>query len=113
MQRMANILGCQKETIMGLSGMGDLILTCTSNLSRNRRFGYAIGSGMSLSDAQREIGQVIESLNNARTVLEFAQQHQIELPIISQVCAVLSESITPSDALHTLLSRAPKSEFLE
>ena len=111
-QRVAKVVGCQQETMMGLSGMGDLILTCTSDLSRNRRFGLALGAGASLEQAQKDIGQVVESMHNVGYVLQLAKEHALDLPIAQEVYKVLTGKESPDAALHALLTRAPKAEFM-
>jgi glycerol-3-phosphate dehydrogenase (NAD(P)+) len=112
MSRVAKTFGCNPETLMGLTGMGDLVLTCTSDKSRNRRLGLALGSGLSLSDAIAKIGQVVEGNNNARTILRLAKANNLELPITEQVCNILEQKVSPIDAMQNLLNRAPKSEFI-
>jgi len=99
------------ETIMGLAGVGDLVLTCTGDLSRNRRLGLALGRGIGLAQAVREIGQVVESVQTVNEVMRIAARHGIELPITEQVQAVLSEQITPQEGLQRLLAREQKPEY--
>ena len=98
---------------MGLAGLGDLVLTCTGDLSRNRRLGLALGRGHSLEDAVREIGQVVESVQTADEVMRQAERHGIELPISSAVRAALHGEITPADGLRQLLAREQKAEYPE
>ncbi len=104
-------LGALPETLMGLAGLGDLVLTCTANLSRNRRMGLALGQGMSVQQAQREIGQHVEGVRNAAEVLRLARRVGVEMPISEQVAAVVAGERTPTEALDVLLSRQPKSEL--
>ncbi|KHD08285.1 glycerol-3-phosphate dehydrogenase [Candidatus Thiomargarita nelsonii] len=111
MVRFGTSLGGQGETFMGLAGLGDLILTCTDNQSRNRRFGYALAQGKSLSQAQTEIGQVVEGVRTCHEVKRLAQQSGIDMPIVEQVDKVLQGVCTPSEAVQALLSRQPKPEF--
>lgn len=111
MSRVANKLGCTPETLMGLTGMGDLVLTCTSDKSRNRRLGLALGKGLTLTEAVQSIGQVMEGYYNANTILNFAKNRGIELPITEQVCLLLEEEVTPKAAMQNLLNRAPRAEF--
>jgi len=111
MRRIAVAVGCRQDTLMGLSGMGDLILTATSDLSRNRRLGLALGQGMSVQQAQASIGQVIESTYNATLLQSYGRKNQLEMPITDQVCAVLAGQVSPHEAVHNLLSRAPRAEF--
>ena len=88
-------MGARPETLMGLSGLGDLVLTCTGDLSRNRRLGLALGRGVPLDEALRDIGQVVESLVTADEVCRLAEQHGLDLPIAFGVRAVLHGEITP------------------
>lgn len=113
MLRLSAAIGAQPETLMGLAGLGDLVLTCTGDLSRNRRLGLALGRGQSLQDAVREIGQVVESVQTADEVMRQAEKHGIELPISSAVRAVLHGEITPADGLRQLLAREQKAEYPE
>ncbi|MCY7353734.1 MAG: NAD(P)-dependent glycerol-3-phosphate dehydrogenase [Lysobacter sp.] len=113
MLRLSAAIGAQPETLMGLAGLGDLVLTCTGDLSRNRRLGLALGRGQSLQDAIREIGQVVESVQTVDEVMRQAQRHGIELPISSAVQAVLHGEITPADGLRQLLARDQKAEYPE
>src|SRR3546814_21043532 len=93
---------------MGLAGLGDLVLTCTGDLSRNRRLGLALGRGQSLQDAVREIGQVVESVQTADEVMRLADRYGLELPISQAVRDVLHGDITPAEALARLLEREQK-----
>lgn len=111
MLRLNQAIGGQPETLMGLAGLGDLVLTCTGDLSRNRRLGLALGRGQSIEDAVREIGQVVESVQTADEVMRQAERHGIELPISNAVRAVLHGEITPADGLRKLLSREQKPEY--
>ncbi len=111
MLRLNQAIGGQPETLMGLAGLGDLVLTCTGDLSRNRRLGLALGRGQSIDDAVREIGQVVESVQTADEVMRQAAKHGIELPISRAVQAVLHGEITPTDALRQLLAREQKAEY--
>ena len=111
MLRLNQAIGGQPATLMGLAGLGDLVLTCTGDLSRNRRLGLALGRGQSLEDAVREIGQVVESVQTADEVMRQADKHGIELPISRAVQAVLHGRITPADALSQLLAREQKAEY--
>lgn len=111
MLRLGVALGARPETLMGLAGLGDLVLTCTGDLSRNRRLGIALGRGTSLRDAVAEIGQVVESVQTVDEVMRLARRHHIELPISAGVQRVLHEEITPAEGLRTLLARAQKPEY--
>jgi len=111
MLRLNLAIGGRAETLMGLAGLGDLVLTCTGDLSRNRRLGLALGRGQSLDDAVREIGQVVESVQTVDEVMRQAQRHGIELPISGAVQAVLHGDISPAEALKLLLAREQKPEY--
>jgi glycerol-3-phosphate dehydrogenase (NAD(P)+) len=111
MLRLNIAIGGRPETLMGLAGLGDLVLTCTGDLSRNRRLGLALGRGQSLDDAVREIGQVVESLQTADEVMRQAEAHGVELPISVNVRAVLHGDITPAEGLARLLAREQKAEY--
>jgi len=111
MLRLAAVIGARPETLMGLAGLGDLVLTCTGDLSRNRRLGLALGRGQTLQDAVREIGQVVESVQTADEVMRQAEHHGIELPISNAVRSVLHGDITPEAGLRELLAREQKPEY--
>jgi glycerol-3-phosphate dehydrogenase (NAD(P)+) len=113
MLRLSAAIGGKPETLMGLAGLGDLVLTCTGDLSRNRRLGLALGRGQNLKDAVREIGQVVESVQTADEVMRQAERHGIDLPISSAVRAVLHGELAPSDGLQQLLAREQKPEYPE
>ena len=111
MLRLNHAIGGKAETLMGLAGLGDLVLTCTGDLSRNRRLGLALGRGQSIEDAVRAIGQVVESVQTADEVMRQAERHGVELPISSAVQAVLHGEITPAEGLRLLLAREQKAEY--
>ena len=111
MLRLAAAIGAKPGTLMGLAGLGDLVLTCTGDLSRNRRLGLALGRGQSLQDAVREIGQVVESVQTADEVMRQARRHGIDLPISDGVRAVLHGEQTPEEGLRALLAREQKPEY--
>lgn len=113
MLRLNAAIGGRAETLMGLAGLGDLVLTCTGDLSRNRRLGLALGRGQTLADAVREIGQVVESVQTADEVMRLADRYGVELPISSNVRDVLHGDITPAEALARLLARDQKAEYPE
>jgi len=98
-------LGGQTVTFMGLSGMGDLVLTCTDDQSRNRRFGLALAGGKSANDAARDIGQVVEGQFAAIAVHTVAKRRNVEMPICEQVYLVLTEKLPPREAAMALLAR--------
>lgn len=104
-------LGGQQETFMGLSGLGDLILTCTDNQSRNRRFGLALGQGKNKADALNEIQQEIEGISAAKETWLLANKYSIEMPITEQTYRVLYEDLAPLAAVKNLLARDQKSEY--
>lgn len=108
--RLATALGARPETMFGLSGMGDLILTCTDDQSRNRRLGLAIGRGLSIDEAVAEVGKTVEGMHAAREVLTRAEQAGIEMPIVEQVCKILFQGYDPRKSVQALLCREPKSE---
>ena len=103
--RLSTELGAHQETMMGLAGLGDFILTCTDNQSRNRRFGLAIGQGKSVSHAEIEVGQTVEGLRAARAIHGKAAELDLDLPIITEVYRVLYEGKNPQDAVRDLESR--------
>ena len=113
MLRLGAALGARAETLMGLAGLGDLVLTCTGDLSRNRRLGLALGRGIGLKQAVAEIGQVVESVETADTIVRLAQAHKLDLPIASGVQRVLREEITPAEGLRELLAREQKPEYTQ
>jgi glycerol-3-phosphate dehydrogenase (NAD(P)+) len=108
--RFNQALGGKQATLMGLAGIGDLVLTCTDNQSRNRRFGMALGMGKSVSAAQLEVQQVVEGYNAAKLVHNLAKLHQIEMPICDIIYDVLYKELSVQQAIQELLSRAPKEE---
>jgi len=110
LMRLGDAMGARRETLMGLSGVGDLILTCTDDQSRNRRLGLALGRGTDLKTAVAEIGQVVEGFNTAREVLQLARNFNVEMPISEQVYQVLHAGMSPQEAVHNLLARDIKSE---
>lgn len=110
MMRLGLALGASQETLMGLSGLGDLILTGTDNQSRNRRFGAALGQGKSVSEAIYSIGQVVEGIGSTTEVYHRAKSIGIDMPITEQVYKVLNEGLPPRQAVENLFSRDPKAE---
>jgi len=108
--RLGVALGAKQETMMGLAGMGDLVLTCTDNLSRNRRMGLALASGKTVEEAQEEIQQVVEGVKAAEAVKEVADSLGIEMPICHQVYRILYEGASPREAVGALMGRELKSE---
>lgn len=108
--RLAVALGAEPLTMMGLAGLGDLVLTCTGNLSRNRRVGLALGEGRTLDDILEELGEVAEGVVTARSAWALAQRTGVEMPISEQVHAVLHEGRSAQDALGLLMGRQRKHE---
>ncbi|MEQ1545201.1 NAD(P)H-dependent glycerol-3-phosphate dehydrogenase [Methyloglobulus sp.] len=103
-------LGGKQETFIGLAGLGDLVLTCTDNQSRNRRFGLALGQGRSRSSITNEIGQEIEGILAAKDTLLLAKRHKVDMPITEQTFRVLYENLNPLTAVQNLLARDQKAE---
>jgi glycerol-3-phosphate dehydrogenase (NAD(P)+) len=110
MTRFGVALGARPETFMGLTGIGDLILTATGDLSRNRKVGLALGRGATMEAVVADLGHVAEGVRSADAVLARARRCHIDMPITEAVCAVLDGALTPSEALHALLAREPKVE---
>ncbi len=110
MLRLGEKLGAIPETFMGLSGLGDLILTCSDDQSRNRRLGLCLGRGLNLSEAQAEIKQTIEGIQTTKLIHDLAKRLNVDMPICKQVYNVLYQNVTPRDAVKVLLARDPKAE---
>ncbi|MGH8558042.1 MAG: NAD(P)H-dependent glycerol-3-phosphate dehydrogenase [Methylococcales bacterium] len=108
--RLGLALGARKETLMGLAGLGDIVLTCTDNKSRNRRLGIGLGQGRALDEVLREISQQVEGISAAREIHRLALKHHIEMPITEQVFKVLYENVSPPTAVRNLLVREQKKE---
>jgi glycerol-3-phosphate dehydrogenase (NAD(P)+) len=108
--RLGVALGGRPETFMGLAGAGDLILTCTGDLSRNRRVGLLLAKGESLAAILRELGHVAEGVYSAPAVEALAAERRVEMPITRAVCAVLFRGTPPRDAVQELLARDPREE---
>ena len=103
-------LGGKEETFYGLSGLGDLIVTCLSEHSRNRKAGMLIGQGKSLEETKKEVGMVIESIDNIEVAYELGKLHNIEMPIVETVYKVLYENLNPQEAVKNLMTRNKKME---
>jgi glycerol-3-phosphate dehydrogenase (NAD(P)+) len=110
MTRLGVALGASSETFMGLAGMGDLVLTCTDDLSRNRRMGLALASGKAAANAQEEIQQVVEGVLAAKAVKEVADQLDVVMPICHEIYRILYDDVDPREAVGTLMSRGLKPE---
>lgn len=108
--RLGTALGGRAETFMGLAGVGDLVLTCTDDQSRNRRMGLCLARGLSVADAKLEIGQEVEGVVTAQAVRQLARRLGVEMPIAEQVYLVLYEGASPLEATAALLEREPKAE---
>ena len=111
MMRLGQAMNCKPETLMGLSGLGDLVLTCTGDLSRNRRMGLALGRGQSIEEAKTEIGQVVEGINTADEVMRLAKKYNVDMPISEHVWKVVNGLMTPAEAVKELMSREVRQEF--
>lgn len=105
LSRLGLAMGAESETFIGLAGMGDLVLTCTDNQSRNRRMGLALAAGKGIDEAAAEIGQVVEGVGAARAVYEQAGRLQVRMPIIEQIYRIVVEGVSPHDAVEALLAR--------
>ncbi|KTD40913.1 NAD(P)H-dependent glycerol-3-phosphate dehydrogenase [Legionella parisiensis] len=110
MERLGLALGARAETFLGLAGVGDLVLTCTDDQSRNRRFGLLLGKNISIPEAEKQIGQVVEGKYNASQVCFIAKQHHVEMPICEQINALLQGKISPKQVVQNLMNRPPKEE---
>lgn len=110
MMRLGVALNAKPETLMGLAGAGDLILTCTGDLSRNRQLGLKLGKGKSLEQSLDEIGQVVEGVNSAAEVQRLALQHNINMPITEQVNGIIHQGWNPVEGVARLLARELKAE---
>jgi glycerol-3-phosphate dehydrogenase (NAD(P)+) len=110
MMRLGVALGAHRETFMGLAGLGDLVLTCTDDQSRNRRFGLRLAAGSTPAEALSAIGQVVEGYPAARALHEVAARHEVEMPLSESVYRVLYERVTPREAVRELMRRPIKSE---
>jgi glycerol-3-phosphate dehydrogenase (NAD(P)+) len=111
MMRLGEVMGGRRETFMGLAGMGDLVLTCTDDQSRNRRLGLLLAQGKTIDEINQQIGQEIEGVKTAAEVMRLAEKHQIDMPITRQVYRVLYQGVSPQNAVRELLSRDSTSEF--
>ncbi|MFI4918395.1 MAG: NAD(P)H-dependent glycerol-3-phosphate dehydrogenase [Legionellales bacterium] len=110
MSRLGLSLGAKQDTFIGLAGVGDLVLTCTDNQSRNRRFGLLLGQGASIDKAELQIGQVVEGKHNAAQICAIAKNKQIEMPICEQVNALLNGTVSAQQAVQNLMNRPARDE---
>jgi glycerol-3-phosphate dehydrogenase (NAD(P)+) len=111
MMRLGAALDAKPETLMGLAGAGDLILTCTGDLSRNRQLGLKLGKGKTLEQALEEIGQVVEGVNSAAEVQRLAIQYNVNMPITEQVNGIIHDGWNPAEGVATLMAREQKAEY--
>lgn len=110
MSRLGLSLGARQDTFLGLAGVGDLVLTCTDNQSRNRRFGLLLGQNISIEEAEKQVGQVVEGKYNAAQICAIAKQKRIEMPICEQINALLEDKINAKQAVTILMNRPAKEE---
>jgi glycerol-3-phosphate dehydrogenase (NAD(P)+) len=110
MSRLAIAQGARPETLAGLAGLGDLVLTCTGHLSRNRRLGQALGRGRALAEAQSALGMVAEGVRTTRAACDLAAAAGVEMPIAQQMRAILYEGKRPREGVEELMSRTLKRE---
>ena len=110
MARLGAAMGCSKETFSGLTGLGDLVVTCTSMHSRNNRCGMLIGQGKAPDEAVREVGMVVEGLNALPAALKLGKKYGVELPIIEGVHGIVDLGVSPREMVAELMRREPKPE---
>jgi glycerol-3-phosphate dehydrogenase (NAD(P)+) len=110
MMRLGRALGARERTLIGLAGMGDLVLTCTGDLSRNRQLGLALGQGKTVDEAVEEIGQVVEGVKTSLEIWRLAGRMGVDMPISEQIYGIIHEGQDPRVSLRELLSREPKHE---
>jgi glycerol-3-phosphate dehydrogenase (NAD(P)+) len=112
MMRLGRELKANDATLIGLAGMGDLVLTCTGDLSRNRRLGLDLGAGKKLQDSLQSIGQVVEGVSTSEEIWRMAQRHKVDMPISEQVYGIIHKSLSPEQCLRDLLAREQKPETI-
>ena len=110
LSRLGKKLGGEKETLYGLSGLGDLIVTCLSEHSRNRRAGKLIGQGLSLEETKKAVGMTIESIDNIEVAYKLSKIYGVDMPIVNTVYKILYEGLKPAEAVNNLMTRDKKSE---
>ena len=108
--RLGEKLGGERDTFYGLSGLGDLIVTCLSEHSRNRKAGKLIGQGKTLEETKKEVGMVIESIDNIEVAYELFQKNNVDMPIVETAYKVIHENLDPREAVKKLMTRDKKSE---
>ena len=109
--RLGAAMGGNKETFYGLSGLGDLLVTCLSEHSRNRKAGKLIGAGKSLEETKKEVGMTIESIDNIEVAYELAKKYNVEMPIVNAVYDILYNNLKPEEAVKILMNREKKAEY--
>ena len=110
MAKLSIKMGGDPKTIYGLTGLGDLIVTCMSDHSRNRNAGKLIGKGKTIEEAKKEIGMTIESIDNIKTAYQLSKKYNVEMPIVNTVYHVLFEGLDAKQAISDLMTRNPKFE---
>jgi len=113
MMRLGRALKANEKTLIGLAGMGDLVLTCTGDLSRNRRLGLYLGAGKDLQSSLSKIGQVVEGVSTSEEIWRMAKRYGVDMPISEQVYGILHQGRSPEECLRDLLAREQKPEFQE
>jgi glycerol-3-phosphate dehydrogenase (NAD(P)+) len=111
MMRLGQALGARAQTLTGLAGMGDLVLTSTGDLSRNRRLGLALGAGQTVDQAVADIGQVVEGVSTSAEVWRLAQRHEVDMPISEQIHGIIHQGWNPNQCVRDLLAREQKPEL--
>nr|MBE6544797.1 NAD(P)-dependent glycerol-3-phosphate dehydrogenase [Oscillospiraceae bacterium] len=109
--RLGLAMGCRRRTFMGLAGIGDLIVTCTSRHSRNNRCGELIGKGKSYEEASREIGMVVEGYHALEAAIELSKKYEVEMPITEAIYEIVKKGLDPTEAMYRLMTRDLKSEL--
>ena len=109
--RLGSAMGCNIHTFAGLAGIGDLIVTATSQHSRNNRAGQLIGQGRTPAEAVKEVGMVVEGMNALPAAIELSERYQVDMPIVQTVNAVVNQGMSPADAVRRLMTRDPKAEL--
>ncbi|HKX55871.1 MAG TPA: NAD(P)H-dependent glycerol-3-phosphate dehydrogenase [Xanthomonadales bacterium] len=112
MMRLGRALKAKQQTLIGLAGLGDLVLTCTGDLSRNRRLGLDLGAGKSLAESVQGIGQVVEGVSTSEEIWRMATRHGVDMPISEQVYGIIHQSWSPAQCLRDLLAREQKPEYI-
>lgn len=110
MIRLGEAIEADPRTLIGLAGVGDLVLTCTGDSSRNRRFGLALGRGLGVDEALASIGQVVEGVNTAKEAMRLARRYSVDMPITEQVWGIIFEGWSPAKGVRVLMERDPKAE---